>query len=280
MRKITKLYFALSVMLVGGASLASCTGEKSTSPEEQVRNYGKYFVEKVAAGQLDSLKVSFPSLAQAEGLVDLQSDTILVAETAPGSFDVTIRPGVILRVNRAEDGTISVIDSKGLFRFPEEKYGQAIESGMFNDSIDDSKKQALLNDNDYFDWLKRKMTEKASNSIKLSMGKERIVYWTMAEGFDSYMPVTLTNTTDQPISGNDYNIAYTLVQYWGTEGDTYSSKKTRKGVDLEPGASKTIELKEQVVDKYKNMRIDYKNKSANRPSLTGNEYQEYLDSKK
>ena len=60
--------FAFFVMLFAGIGLLASCGKKTT-PEEEVRNYGKYFVEKLNANQLDSLTASYPDISKADSIV-------------------------------------------------------------------------------------------------------------------------------------------------------------------------------------------------------------------
>lgn len=267
-----KILAAAVVLSVAGA-FVSCGGN-----DEKVRTFAENVAGYVLQNQVDSLKAVYP-VSNFDSLAPLETAMITVEEDGEG-YKIMFGDDVWMNVASFDDGTLCVVNSKGIAAFPEEKYRLAIESGMFNDSIDDIKKQEMLNDNDYFEWLNGMMTERASTSIDFTLGKERVVYWTEAEGFDVYQPVTVINKTDRFISGNDYDLAYTVVKYDGTEGDTYSAKRSRKGIDLAPGASGKIEIKEQVAAKFKNVRIDYKNKSTNNIALTGSEYQEYLDAKK
>ena len=151
-----KLFFLLGVsFMVGGMLLSSCDGGKKLTPEDEVRNYGKNFVEKLSANQLDSLTASYPDLVNAESLVPVQSDTILVAETAPGQFNVTLAEGITLKVNRSDDGNITVTESKGLFTFPDDKIELAKKTGMWDDNLSDDQLNDRLKDDDFFDYLKK-----------------------------------------------------------------------------------------------------------------------------
>ena len=124
-------------------------GNKLTS-EEEVRNYGKYFVEKLSANQLDSLKYTYPDLAVAESLVPVSSDTIVVIETNPGQYDGTLAKGITLKINRLEYGNITVTESKGLFAFPADKVDIAKKTGMITEATNELQKSQLLKNEKFF----------------------------------------------------------------------------------------------------------------------------------
>ena len=128
MKNIYFSAFAAFVMF-----LSSCGGKGTTpegpTPEEEVRSYGKDFVAKLTAKQLDSLKASYPDIVTADSIATLKSDTILVSETAPEQYDITLAEGVVLKATRSQDGNIEVISSRGLFAFPSDKMEMARKTG-------------------------------------------------------------------------------------------------------------------------------------------------------
>lgn len=145
-----KLLFAFLPLML----LCAC-GVMKKSPEEEVRNYGKYFVEKLSANQLDSLINSYPDLAKADSIMPIQSDTIIVAETAPGLFDMTLADGIVLKVSRDDGGNITVTESRGLFAFPPDKVEIANKTGMWNKSLNDAQASERIHDEEFFKWLKK-----------------------------------------------------------------------------------------------------------------------------
>ena len=146
-------YFNISIAFIG--ILYSCDSSKKQSPkeninpEEDVRNYGRYFIEKLSANQLDSLKASYTDIAKADSLVPFKSDTIMVVETSPGQYDMTLAEGISLKVIRSDDGNISVTESKGLFAFPTDKVDIAKKTGMWDENLSDTKINERLNDVDF-----------------------------------------------------------------------------------------------------------------------------------
>lgn len=268
MKKI--LFFALSLIL-----LSACGADK----ENKVETFGKNFAAYVNASQLDSIKAVYPS-ANFDAVIPVSADSLTVTENGNGTYRISFSGDTWVDVTVEENGDIKVLESNGFAAFPEEKYEMGKNTGMFNDNPTDVVKAERLDDSAFFEWLNAKMREKAANAIDLKAGKLRYVPWTMAEGGDGYKTCTLTNTTDHPISRNDYYLAYT--DYWadGTEGDTGTEQCTHPGIDLAPGATGQIELKGQCTIDFLNIRVIYKNDSITKYTPSGTEYQEYLDSRK
>ena len=277
-------------LLFGIASLAltvgACGGRKGTQ-ESEISDYGKYFIEKLAANQIDSIKDTYPDIVKSVSLVPVKSDTIIVVESEPGKFDVTLAEGITLKVNRSEEGQITVVESKGLFAFPEDKVKLAKKTGMWDDSLSDAQLAERMNDKDFFNWVKKNKTVNTSGIIQI--GK-----FTRSGGKGYY---TLKNTTDVPISGSDYSISISssypvydpempnAVDHWATKNSSESGK------DLSPNGTAQVYsniARTRVNDdagpekeikgiKWKLSQEQMQEKFA---SFTGKEYQEYLDSKK
>ena len=163
-----------------------------------MRNYGKYFVEKLSANQLDSLKTGYPDIAKADSIIPVQTDTIMVVESAPGQYDMTLAEGITLKVSRSEDGQISVTESKGLFAFPADKVDLAKKTGIWDGNLSDVQLNERIKDEEFFKWLKKVKSIKSSDIIALGR-TEGDGYWT--RGFKY-----VVNKTDQPIKGSDYQV--------------------------------------------------------------------------
>lgn len=274
MKKI--LFAFLPFMLLGAC------GSQKTSPEDEVRNYGKYFTEKMAANQLDSLTNSYPDIAKADSIMPIRSDTIIVVESAPGQYDLTLAEGITLKVNRTYDGIISVTESKGLFAFPADKVEIAKKTGMWDDNLSDAQLNERMKDESFGDYLKKVKTIKTSNIISIGKLKEpEEIYGIM----DTTQP--LTNLTDIPIDAKDYSVVVEYQwQYPATEWDDgfTSGKFIDKGKNIPAKGTVNYPMEtgfrgySQIVGiKWNLSPKELQEKFA---PYTGKEYQEYLDSKK
>ena len=198
-----------------GCLIAASCG--NTSPEEKVKNYGKYFVEKVSAGQLDSLKSSYPDILLADSITQISSDTVTVTETAPGKFDVALAGGVILKVDHNDDGNITVKESHGLFRFPEQKVDIAKKTGMWVDSLSDVQLLQRIKDDAFFAWLKKQNKNKTKNILTVVNS---------GNGFYEQSYEHIVNHTSVPIKGSEYRMIRTGYRYDSSGNDVYGSFTT------------------------------------------------------
>lgn len=274
MKKLNALW-----LFVVGLLIVACSGGGSKlTPEEEVRNYGKYFVEKLSANELDSLKASYPEIVNADSIVPLKTDSIFVEETAPGKFNVTLSKGINLKVDRDEDGEITVTESKGLFAFPADKVEMAKKTGMWDDNLNDAQLNQRMKDDGFFNWLKEAKTVNTSDIIAL--GKtEGDGYWT--RGFRY-----VVNKTDQPIKGSDYQVIkkYSYSIFNGWDVDVNSGTEVLRGKDIPPHGSVKFEFSssnhgEEEIKSVK-LKLSQEEIQERFAPYTGKEYQEYLNSKK
>lgn len=263
--------------------LVSCGDNANKSlPEDTVREYGKYFVEKLAANQLDSLKATFPDIINADSLISLQSDTVIVSESSPGIFEVILNPDVSLTVSLSEDGDIRVTDSYGLYKFDAEKMDLAKKTGMWNQSISDVKLNERLKDEGFINYLSKNRSVK--NSDIISIGKMQD-HSPDVEGYET-LKQPLTNLTDQPIDGGDYDL---VVKYYFPadpfRGVEFSEgKKLIEGINIPARDKAYFEGEIRAGQEYRVVDIEWKLSPEELQEkfapYTGSEYQEYLNSKK
>lgn len=275
--------FATILMLFIGLGLIVSCGKKAT-PEDEVRNYGKYFVEKLNAGQLDSLKSSYPDISKADSIVSLQSDTIIVKESAPGQFEIVLMDGVTLTVVRADDGSISVAESKGLFVFPEDKVSLSKQTGMWDDKLSDTQLSERMKDEEFFKYIQDQIKNKTSNIITVTK-----LTWPKEYANDPYdFPgnyegtQTITNHSDIPLDGSEYS--FIRKEEFCYQGVDEKETKIEKGKPIPANGSIKVNSwlnrnGESVVNSIK-WNLTPEQLQEKFVSFTGNEYQEYLDSKK
>lgn len=269
-----KLLFAFLPSML----LCACGGTK-ISPEDEVRNYGKYFVEKVTAHQLDSLTNTYPDISKADSIVPIKSDTIIVAEIEPGKYDITLTDGISLRVNRLEDGNISVTESKGLFAYADDKVDIAKKTGMWDSNLSDVSLNERMKDDEFFKHIKKIKTKDVS---KILTGGKFNITKLPAYGMDSgngYF--TLTNHSDKPIKGSEYKVLMTHIDErfgnstWQVNGKDIPANGSIKFTASFHGHTMAYYFKgiKWLISN------DELQKKFSTP-YTGKEYQEYLGAKK
>lgn len=256
--------------------LCACSGKKTT-PEEEVRNYGKYFVEKLAANQLDSLKASYPDIAKADSIVPVLSDTILVVETSPDQYDVTLTEGITMKVNRSEDGNITVSESKGLFAFPADKVDIARKTGMWDDKLSDAQLNERMKDEEFFAYLNEIKTVKTSDILKIS---QKNFYIEIGPVGDQ----KVINLTDKTIEGSEYSVVMKRASSFLLEGIDKVWTTVELGKTIPPHGSVKYDIIESShsLAEIKSIKWNLTPEQLQEKfaPFTGNEYQEYLNSKK
>lgn len=282
MKRIFKFCIFIGTAFLLTTLHTSCGGQKE-DPIGEMKAFGKQFIAKANANQLDSLATYYVDIAKADSIITLQGDSVIVAETGtPGQYDITLAQGITLKANRADDGTITVTESKGLFAFPADKMDIAKKTGMWEATLTDAQLAERMADNDFFSYIKKNSNADFSNIIKISKGNG---------GY------TLTNQTDIPISGSDYKIQATSTQpvydpdmpfavdHWATKTSFDAGKDIAPHGSVQYNATYTTSTefgnetnpKEVKGIKWNLSQEQLQEKFA---SNSGHEYQDYLTSKK
>lgn len=271
-------YFATCGLIFITTACSGGAGGK----EQKAQTFAEAFAGYVNANQLDSIKAVYPTL-NFDSIAPVATDSITINEV-DGTTRIDFGGGKWIEVTEGEAGDVTVVNSKGIAVFPEDKLQLALNTGMLTPEVTDVKSQELLNDSTYFDWLSKK-----SNSgdcvIQIKPGKLKSTY--RGEAQKGSMTVTLTNLSDSPISRSDYTIAYKTNEsngYTDNSRRNYTKNNTHKGIDLKPNGSGTIDLSKWETYKFYNFEVKpVKGKESaikKQSDFTGKEYQEYLDSKK
>ena len=276
---IRKLTIVLLLMALIGA--VACKKIEKANPEEEARNFGKYFVEKLSENQLDSLVDYYPQIVEAISLTPVESDTIMVTEIAPDQFELTLSEGVTLTVGRSNKGNFEVYQSRGLFSFPDDKIDLAKKTGMWEEGLTDAELNERIKDDDFFEYLNNSIQYKISNIITIGKFKGSSDGGTMGMGTQ-----TLTNNSDVDLDGSEYSIVsnWTYIDYAALEGE-----EEEKGTSVNRGhpiKAHGTYTDDEVYSGYHGTGIINKIKWKLSPEqlrekfapYTGNEYQEYLDS--
>ena len=280
MKRINSI-FMFGLTVAGSLIAASCGGSKTISPEEEVRNYSQYFIDKVSENQLDSLESTYPGILKADSISPIKSDTIIVVEKTPGQYDVALAEGVTLAVKRSEKGDITVSESKGLFAFPADKMELAKKTGMWKDDLTDTQLAERMGDEDFFKYIKDKSKSLGNNLITLDKKAHITKYAEFSlDNWKGYY--NLTNNTDYPIKGSDYSVIEKWE--WMAQGVYEHGTDYKPGKDIAPHSTIKYPVEGSGRSDVRivgvKMKIPQEELSARFAPFTGNEYQEYIDSKK
>ena len=246
---------------------------------DEVRNFGKNFAEQASAGQLDALTASYPELSDVKTVVPLNSENIIVTQTESGLYQITLAEGVTMNVKRSEDGTIKVVDSHGLFVFPEDKVEIAKKTGMWDANLSDAQLNERMKDKDFFTWVKNNRDVKTNNII--SVGKTINDGGTGDLSDPNLYHAILTNNSNVPIKGSEYKLKW---EYWNPYQDHNPTYNYEKGKDIPANGSVRIdwsdggESENNLKGVKWNLSSEQLKEKFGKP-YTGNEYQEYLNKK-
>lgn len=258
------------------AGMISCGGQ-----QKKVENFGETFAGYVNSNKLDSIKAVYPT-ANFDSVMPVAIDSISVLEAGKDKYQINFGSNKWIEVKVNEDGSMTVMQSNGIAAFPTDKYQIALNTGMVTDTVYDTQVHELLNDSNYFAWLEKNMKQPiglVKGKISKKFGVD--LYGRPCEGAVERMTCTVTNNTEKPISGKDYDITY-AYSYWtcsdGSSPDGHTTGK-KNGVDLAPGQSAEIKIAimdyglKNVALKY-NVPVEALYNGMN--PFSGKEYQEYL----
>ena len=213
---------------------------------------------------LDSLDVQFVQL----------TDSVIVEEDAqtPGTFNVGIGD-THLTIVRAEDGTMSITRSTGLFAYSPEQLDLAKKTGQYKEGLTDLELAERMTDAGFADYLKKLQNQVPSNPLKLG----RLVV-THAGGEDHADSgegyIIVTNTGSEPVSGSDYKLTYYSYGYSNGYGD-WAGTEVKSGKNIAAGGSVRYDIYWDGFGGVKNFHIKWMGK-AKEFVPTGNEYDDYL----
>ena len=282
MKEIIKKSILINVL--SGLFVVSC-GPK---PEEQVKEFAVKFGDSVNTSQKDSIQKYYPDFQLTDSLnnVPLGDITVEPGEN-PEDFLVKYSPETYMIIKN-DKGQIQVLESKGLLAFPADKVDIAKKTGMWDDSILDVELAIRMDDEDFFDFISKK-TNFNPDKI-LIVGKKFIETGEEDNGrrWDRHGYYTITNNTSQTIKSTDYNMNFRDDTYAGDELDE-SKKYSEPGKEIAPNGTIRIESNKFMVATWNGdehhlvgvtILLTPEEIQERFVSFSGNEYQEYLDSKK
>ena len=298
MKKIT-MGLMVVALLFGGTAITSCGSsnndkgsqhfeeQETDIANDEVIAFAKDFARKLASGTKDAVKDVYPGIANAPALQSLNGDSVIVVPTGAGQFDVTLINGATIKINRSPKGEIRVTDSKGLFKFSSDKVKTAKKTGMWDDNLSDLQMAERMNDEGFFKYVKNKT--KAPSKI-VSLGK--YIEGPPTGGSSFFGDQVIVNNTNIPVDGKDYVIVYRVAGFYEDYGlPNKNGEYAGEWTETRPGkpipANGTIKITtgghgafgEQIIGVKMKLSSEKIREKFGKP-LTGNEYQEYLTTKK
>lgn len=254
---MNKLFYLAS--LIALFFISSCGENK----QQKVQIFSDTFVGYVNANQIDSIKTLYPT-ANFDSIASLSPDSVQIAESE-GFYHIDFGSGKWIEVKENEEGSLIVEKSKGLAAFPTDKVEIAKKTGMWDDNLNDNDIATKISDEDFFKYIEDSSKKGRAKLLSIRGG-------------------TVTNISDKTIDGNDYKVIksfYICGNAFYRPSTTYSYIS---GKTLKPGESMRINLVQALMGRESLSGIKWQIPEDEITSkyipFTGNEYQEYLDSKK
>lgn len=243
------------------------------SPERPIMEFAGWFAEKASNNELDSLKDIYTDVSLADS-VSLNLDSIDIEKTdSPDIYIVKFSKNQSIKVVTDADGKIRVIESHGVFAYPEVREQLARLGGMWDENLNDVDMAQRMKDDGYFDFVTEKVNSTASNVIGVG---------SVSAVGNGALAQQIVNKTDRQIWGSDYVVKIRQTHYRSENPDSVNYTFL-DGKDIAPKGSVTFNLTQadagdEVVDGI-NFVLTNKEQVERFVHLTGNEYREYLASK-
>lgn len=146
-------------------------------------------------------------------------------------------------MTQAEGKDYSVINSKGLFAYPEEKKDLATKTGLWDENLYDVELAQRMNDEEFEEFINQKIKNITSNI--LSLGPFEYT------PFGAVTGQTINNNTDQIIRGEEYSLTlhYDLPYFDHETQELVNNEgfSTEKGKYIPPHGSVVFDC---VFDRY------------------------------
>lgn len=278
--RIIKKHWAGLFILTGAVMIASCADNK----QEQVKKFAADFATKVSKNQKDSLLVVWPDAAKADSLaLTFNPDSIKVEPTqTEGQFKVNFGNADMI-VAVAEDGKMTVKESRGLFAYPADRLDLAKKTGQWQENLNDAEQAIRMADSQFVTWIEDKIAAQAVAELK---SKVKIVKSNATGMFPTaHGMVVVANESSREISGDEYVVTAKCYDVTGGGGSRdYVGSKTLTGKPIPAGGQVTYTFTYSlgayayppvcsisIRPKLDNIMADY--------NFTGEEYEEYQNSK-
>lgn len=268
--------------LVICACLCSCNNEEKNA---------RAFVSSLATAMQNKQAGEIAKLYPGSDRLPAFNAQLLLDEEAPltkaddGTWTLQLADGARLVFTQAEDGTLSVKESFGLAKFDTDRVAFAKKTGWVSEGMSDAAVAERLADEGFITWISgnfiSEAKKKASCKLTGTYGDE---YWGGEWMSAKGIKVTITNKNDFDFPGSAYKVVC-KDWYWGDPSQQGTSK-TANGVDVPAGKSATIQVAlSTTMESDSSQKLSF-NDEALLPLVfahytpNGNEYKEYLESKK
>ncbi len=254
-----KKVLSFSIIAISMLLLTSCT-------ESKMKKFAEDFATAITNNDSEAIAKMYPDSKFAEKLsLDFVKDSLSVEERAD-TFVVNIGSDKSLSILKSEDGELRIVDSHGIFSYPQNRMDFALKTGWVKKGMSDLTIAEQFADTTFINYL----AQKTIGQMKSQLVVKGISY----SGFGTMIiKATITNKSEFEISGSDYEVT---VKWY----DLY--KKTYNGEDIKPGENKSFSLSIEPAEGEGSASIRFTSSDAELLAKyfkpTGGEYEDYLRS--
>ena len=254
--------------------------------KKEVKTFATEFAQNVNAKKMDAVQAIYPDAAKIDSFaLDFNPDSIVVTETeTPNVFKVSFSSNKNMLVQRADDGKLTVKESHGLYAISPKEMDFALKTGWVKQDMPDVQIVTQLADTAFVSFLAQKAKEALKSNLVVK-GWDCTWTWGLEALF-----VVIENKGDVDVSANDYAVKsmVDVRDNWGgippqrghvsvADVKAHETKKMRINMAEYPDP----ESKSQINVRSTISIIISDEDAINKYLIpTGNEYKEYLESKK
>ena len=283
MKKIKSLSIAMSALVLASCGGAGSSEDAKEKALDSVKVFAVDVATKVSKNQKDSVVMVYADAEKADSLVlNIVPDSVKVTEIDSVTFSADLGDGKTIGIKKDAQGKLTVTESKGLFAYPEKDLDFAKKTGMWTDSLTDAQfAERMATKEEFRNYLISTFVAPKPLVIKKGRVSSTGVY---AMEYLAKLQYIVTNTSDKPVSGSEYNVVSRYEDLRGLEGPiTWSN--TDKGKDIAPKGSVTYTIEAGYYTIIKGVNIVYTSKNKAQQfekhfQPKGDEYQKFLASKK
>lgn len=267
------------------AVMASCVG----GGNDEVKNFAIDFATKISKNQVDSIRAFYPDAEKMDSFaLSYSPDSIKVEETdQPNLFKVTFSNTANMMVECSEDGKMVIKKSDGLYAIDPARLDFALKTGWIANGMTDAEMAERLQDNEFESTLQAKFVKDIKSKLKAKItgtwGDDIIDgdMWVSAKG----AVITVYNNSEVEIPGNAYSVTY-RTWYGGAPKNQSIQSESVAGITIPAGGKavlKTSRLGPTMEDDH-DVLLNIREGALTGLFMesftpTGNEYQEYLNTK-
>lgn len=251
-----KIIYASAI--IASMAMVSCGG----SEMKRATAFAIDVATKVSNNQKDSVVMLYPDAVKADSLaLSFTAENVTIKPNeAMNSFVADFGDGKELIFDKVGEDKLVVTSSKGLFAYPANDVEFAKKTGMWDKSLNDAELADRMVEIDEFRAYLQKTVE-VQKPLVLSKGRVASKGEPMTFEYSATNQYTITNISNQFISGSDYEVVMKGVTYpanpfWAEM--TTNWVKREKGGDLAPGASVVVSFKTDWYDEINSTIIVYK----------------------